>query len=112
MDVFYHNLYEFQKGLRNMSLCTLRIENRQKAEQRLQKESIAYLIHDIGCGKINIYFGDQACIDIIRSFNKQNLSDLSPEQDFILGIMLGYNRLKQCERYLRKKQKVFTFVSS
>ncbi len=101
MEVFYHNIYEYQKGLRNLCLCTLKQENRQKVEKRLNKEKISYLIHDIEEGKINIYLGSKECIEVIKSFNKINLYELTPEQDFILGIMLGYSRLTQCRRYLK-----------
>ena len=34
----------------------------------------------------------------------RSLSDLTDEEDFILGVMLGYDRLKQCERYLKRKR--------
>jgi len=102
MDVFHHNLYEYQKGLRNLSLCTLKADNRHKIEERLNKEGVAYLVHDIGEGKINVYFGDIECIEIIESFKKIYLNELTPAEDFILGIMLGYDRLKQCKRYLSK----------
>ncbi len=101
MDVFYHNIYEYQKGLRTLCLCTLKQESQQKIEERLVKENISYLIHNIGEQKINIYFGSKECIDIIKFFNKINLNELTIEQDFILGIMLGYDRLKQCQRYLK-----------
>jgi len=101
MEVFYHNIYEYQKGLRDLSLCTLKQNHRLKVEERLKKENIPYLIHDIGEEKINVYFGKEDCIRIIKSFNKVSLYELTPEQDFILGIMLGYNRLMQCERYLK-----------
>ena len=102
MNVFYHNLYEYQKGLRNLSLCTLKVGNQPKIEERLDKEGVSYLIHYIGEEKINVYLGDKACIEIVKSFNKVNLYELCPQEDFILGIMLGYDRLKQCERYLNK----------
>jgi len=101
MEVFYHNIYEYQKGLRHLSLCTLNKKNRQKVEKRLKKENICYIIHDIGEEKINIYFGSRACVDVIESFNKVNLYNLTPEEDFLLGILLGYDRLKQCDRYLK-----------
>lgn len=101
MEVFYHNIYEYQKGLRNLCLSTFKKKNRQKVEERLNKEKIFYLIHDIGEEKINVYFGSRECIEIIKSFNKINLYELTPEQDFILGIMLGYDRLMQCQRYLK-----------
>ncbi len=101
MEVFYHNLYEYQKNLRELCLCTLKQENRQKTENRLKKEKIAYLIHDIGLDKINVFFGNKVCVDVIKTFNKANLNELTPEQDFILGIMLGYGRAMQCQRYLK-----------
>lgn len=101
MEVFYHNIYEYQKGLRNLCLCTIKIDNQKKAENRLRKEKISYIKHEIGNNKINLYFGSKECIEIIESFNKINLYELTPEQDFILGIMLGYDRLMQCQRYLK-----------
>jgi hypothetical protein len=33
-----------------------------------------------------------------------SLSNLTDEEDFILGTMLGYDRVKQCERYLKRKR--------
>ena len=36
--------------------------------------------------------------------NITSLSNLTDEEDFILGTMLGYDRVKQCERYLRRKR--------
>ncbi|MBN2063189.1 MAG: DUF2023 family protein, partial [Sedimentisphaerales bacterium] len=35
---------------------------------------------------------------------KPKLSDFTPEEDYILGIMLGYDRLKQCQRYVSMKK--------
>lgn len=102
MEVFYHNLYELQKGLRGLALCTLKEHNKDKIVSRLNKEAVSYHINPIGEGKINVFFGEKACVDIIKSFNKVFLTDFTPEEDFILGIMLGYDRLKQCERYLNK----------
>lgn len=102
MDVFHHNLYEYQKGLRNLCLSTLCEHHKKKIEDRLNKEGVAYLIHHIGDSKINVYFGDKECIEIVESFDEINLYKLTPQEDFILGIMLGYDRLKQCVRYLQK----------
>ena len=62
--------------------------------------------------KTDIFFGNESCINVIREIGKTNLSDYSDEEDFIIGIMLGYDRAKQCERYLsrkaRKKREVKT----
>ncbi len=99
--VFCHHIYEYKKGLRNLVLTTERAQNRKIIEKRLKKENIPYVIHDITNDKINIYFGKQHCIDVVSTFDSR-LNKLTPEQDFILGIMLGYDRLGQCERYLKR----------
>lgn len=103
MQVFYHHIYEFQKGLRNLVLCTEKIENKAKIEKRLQRENIEYVIHQVDSDKINIYYGQKACIDVVNLFSTTELNKITEEEDYILGIMLGYDRLKQCERYLSRK---------
>jgi len=105
MQVFCHHIYEFQKGLRNLVLCTEKNEDREKITQRLEKENIPYLIQEISENKINVFFGHQFCIDIVKTFGTVRLNELSDEQDYILGIMLGYSRLQQCERYLKRRIK-------
>ncbi len=104
LQVFCHHIYEYRKGLRNLVLTTERGKNSEIIENRLIKEKIPYVIHEITDEKINVYFGNQFCIDIVKTFDPQ-LNKLSPEQDFMLGIMLGYDRLQQCDRYLKMRQK-------
>ncbi len=104
LQVFCHHIYEFKKGLRNLVLATESAASRQSIEERLKKEQISYVIHEISEEKINVYFGNKACIDVIHTFSPK-LNELSPEQDFILGIMLGYDRLQQCDRYLKMRKK-------
>jgi hypothetical protein len=105
MELFYHHIYEFQKGLRNLILCTEKIEKLELISKRLEKEKIPFITHKIDANKINVYFGQQECIDVVKTFNTHRLDKISGEQDFILGIMLGYDRLKQCERYLNRREK-------
>lgn len=102
--VFHHHIYEFKKGLRNLVLTTEKTINRKVIEDRLTKENIDFIVHNIAENKINVYFGKKACIDVIKTFDKK-LSKLSPEQDFLLGTMLGYDRLQQCDRYLKMRAK-------
>ncbi|TDO94695.1 uncharacterized protein DUF2023 [Halanaerobium saccharolyticum] len=47
--------------------------------------------------------GDQNCVDVIKEIDKNNLKDYTDEENFRLGIMLGYDRLKQCEHYVKRK---------
>lgn len=101
--VFYNQVSEYKKGLRNLVLTTEKEQSREVIENWLSKEKIPYIIHEICANKINVYFGSQSCINIVAGFDKE-LNKISPEQDFILGIMLGYDRLQQCDRYLKRKE--------
>lgn len=44
-------------------------------------------------------------LDAIRLFVTRPLHELTPEEDFILGAMLGYDICVQCERYCERKNK-------
>ena len=52
-----------------------------------------------------MFFGETECVNIIRRIGKKKLNEYSPEEGFILGVMLGYDRLMQCKRYLKTKEK-------
>ena len=105
LKVFYHHIYEYKKGIRNLILTTEKAEYKNSIENRLKRENIDYVIHDISSNKINVYFGAKECVDVVKTFNSK-LNELTPEQDFMLGIMLGYDRVKQCERYMKIKNKI------
>ena len=79
------------------------IESSMWESIKKDKENIDYLIHDIAQDKINVYFGAKECVDVVKSFKNTKLNELTPEQDFMLGIMLGYDRVRQCERYMKIK---------
>lgn len=104
LKVFHHHIYEYKKGLRELILTTEKITSQEYIESRLKKEKIAYLINKITDTKINVFFGSDVCIKVVERFNS-SLNKLPPEEDFILGTMLGYSKLQQCERYLRMKDK-------
>jgi len=103
MKVFQHHVYEYRKGIRRLILHTTAQSNRAWIEHTLARKEIACLIYSLGENKINVFFGDDACVDVIRKFNKHNLYDLTDEEDFILGTMLGYDTALQCRRYLDRK---------
>lgn len=103
LRVFNHHIYEYKKGIRNLILTTEKSKYKDIIADRLQKENIAYKIDEIANDKINVYFGEEECVNVVKSFSSR-LCDLTAEQDFILGIMLGYDRLKQCVRYNRIKR--------
>ncbi|MEI6892337.1 MAG: DUF2023 family protein [Pontiella sp.] len=104
MQVFSHHLYEYKKGLRNMVLHTIGKEHLETIIRRLDASEISFEIYPVGkSDRVNIFFGDSASIDMIQRIGKSNLNDYTPEEDFMLGIMLGYERKQQCERYLEQR---------
>jgi hypothetical protein len=44
-------------------------------------------------------------MEAIRLIVTRPLNQLTPEEDFILGAMLGYDICAQCERYCKRKCK-------
>jgi hypothetical protein len=105
VKVFDHHIYEYQKGLRSLILHTMSEKHRDAVEAKLLRLRIAYFIRSIYGGKINVFFGADACVDVIRSFGDKSLNEFSPEEDYILGSMLGYGLLDQCRRYMCKSAK-------
>ena len=104
MKVFSHHIYEYQKGLRNLVLHTMVATYQEAAIKKLKFNKIDYVIQRIENNKINIFFGAEECVAVIKQFIHKNLNEFTAEQDFILGIMLGYDRKIQCKRFLNYKQ--------
>ncbi len=102
MNIFCHHLYEYKKGLRRLILHTMDIKYKARAEQKLKSNGIDYIIIPLNEMKINLFFGQRQCLDTLRCFDTLNLNELTHEQDFILGVMLGYDLTLQCERYLQR----------
>lgn len=108
LRVFFHHIYEYKKGLRSLVLTTEKASNREIIEQRLIKEKIPYVIKDVNGKNINVFFGNKDCIKVVSSFGEKSLDKLTPEQDFMLGIMLGYDKILQCRRYFVMREKYQT----
>ncbi len=103
LRVFNHHIYEYKKGIRNLILTTEKSKHRNTIEDKLQKNNIPYLIHEHNNKElINVFFGDEPCIKVIGTFSPK-LNKLNAEQDFILGVLLGYDKVAQCDRYLSIK---------
>lgn len=98
LRVFYHHIYEYKKGLRNLVLTTEKKSNADVITDKLKREKIPFLINDVNGRNINVFFGNKDCIRVVSTFDKM-LNKLTPEQDFMLGIMLGYDKINQCKRY-------------
>lgn len=118
LQVFSHHIYEYKKGLRNLILTTERERDRAVIVSRLESEKkniktaakkygsnivdLDYYIQSVNNDKINVFFGNPQSIAVIKSFGDKSLIEYTPEQDFILGTLLGYDKIQQCFRYLKK----------
>ena len=105
MKVLVNHIYEFKKGVRRMVLFTFNKRYEQFAVTRLQHQNISYIIQPVGNDRMNLFFGKKECLDAIRLMITKPLCQLTPEEDFILGAMLGYDICAQCERYCERKSR-------
>lgn len=105
MKVLVNHIYEFKKGVRRMVLFTFNKRYEQFAVTRLQHQNVSYVIQPVGNDRLNLFFGKKECLDAIRLMITKPLCQLTPEEDFILGAMLGYDICAQCERYCERKSR-------
>lgn len=101
LRIFDTYLYEISKGTKPVALVTLEDFLLPKVTERLKKLGIAFLLQPLDCSKVNVFFGKKECIKTLESFLKP-LNALNPYEDFILGTILGYDTVLQCERFLKR----------
>ena len=105
MKVFLNHIYEYKKGVRQMVLYTTNKKYQEIAVKRLRSQRINFVIQQVDGERINLFFGREECIDAIRMMVTRPLNQLTPEEDFILGAMLGYDICGQCKRYCDRKSR-------
>jgi hypothetical protein len=76
------------------------------AFKRLESQKISYLVQKTGKNNINLYFGNIECLETIKLFVDRPLNHLTPEEDFILGALLGYDINRQCKRFCSRKKNI------
>ena len=103
LKVLMNHIYELQKGVRQMVLFTCNKKYGDQTVERLESLGIPYVLPSAGRQNLNVYFGKRECLDAIRLIVTRPLNQLTPEEDFILGAMLGYDICAQCERYCKRK---------
>lgn len=98
--LFSHLVYEYKKGIRKLVLYTAKELEAEVCRAKLDRSSIDFHETEAKDGRINFFFGDRPCVDIVRSFGEKPLNEFDEKEDFILGVLLGYDLTRQCERYL------------
>ena len=71
----------------------------------LESQGIAFKLSSLRNGHVNVFFGHADCIRVLEIFGDKSLSDYTKEEDFILGVMLGYGRLEECRRFIMLSEK-------
>lgn len=103
MKLFSNHVYELNKGIRHLVLHTLPKKFEEITTKRLRSQNIDFAIQEVNSQKINLYFGKSECINAIKLIVSRPLNLLTPEEDFILGTMLGYDVCAQCVRFCKMK---------
>lgn len=103
LKVFLNHVYELKKGVRQMVLYTVHQRYKPFVVDRLEHQHISYRIQPVGNSRINVYFGREECIEAVSMMIDRPLNQLTPEEDFILGALLGYDICGQCRRYCERK---------
>lgn len=102
MELFKNLIYEYKKGMRDLSLHTCEKTELKEYIELLEKLKTEYSVMDISDNKVNIFFGNPECLNILKKFSNKELNKITPYEDFILGIMLGYSRNEQYKRILSR----------
>lgn len=103
IKVLFNHIYELKKGVRRMALYTMNKKNQTYAVARVESQGLSYAIQEIDGCRINLFIGYEECIAAIRMFVDRPLNQLTPEEDFILGALLGYDVCMQCKRFCSRK---------
>lgn len=101
LRVFTHMLYEIEKGIRPLALYTISAPCAVTATHKLSARNIEWFIQSVpDSDRKNLFFGEAPCITLIKKLLKERcLTDLTPEEDFMLGALLGYDLTRQCVRF-------------
>jgi hypothetical protein len=106
LKIFNHHLYELSRGMRPLAMMTLTAESARPVIARLRHTGVAHHVHDACPERVNVVFGSRSAVKAVRSFLVRPLCELSAEHDFMLGVLLGYDREMQCARYLSRSDGV------
>ncbi len=100
MQILVNSIYELNKGVRHLFLLTAGRSDLPFIRNRLETEGVDYFVQDVNAGKCNIFFGKSALVQTARHIAMKPLNQMSPEEDFMLGTLLSYDKERQCQRFL------------
>lgn len=90
-----------------MALATLQTKHLPLAQKKITSANMSFHVYTVNENKVNLFFGKEECIAVVKKICDKPLYMLSPEEDFILGTMLGYSICEQCSRYCIRRQRLY-----
>jgi len=102
LRLFHHHVYEYGRGVRALFLMTISREELALVAVRLENQGVDHFVQQVSPAKVNLFFGRSAFVAVARAIVTRPLNTLTPEEDFMLGTLLGYDREQQCRRYLSR----------
>ncbi|MBM3577240.1 MAG: DUF2023 family protein [Alphaproteobacteria bacterium] len=102
LRLFHHNIYEYSRGIRALFLMTISRRELEAVLGKLEAQGIHHFVQELSPVKVNLFFGRSAFVAVARSFVTRPLNKLTPEEDFMLGTLLGYDGEQQCRRFLTR----------
>jgi hypothetical protein len=102
LRLFYHNIYEYRRGVRALFLMTVSRQEMELVLGKLEAQGVHHFVQEVSPVKVNLFFGRPAFVAVARSFVTRPLNALTAEEDFMLGTLLGYDREQQCRRFLTR----------
>lgn len=103
MELVRHLAYEIDRGVRQLALHTASSGEVAEITTWLSGMGLDSAVEKLADDRCNIFFGRTECIQALRRFSTLRLNHMSEEEDFMLGVMLGYDLCRQCARYHRRK---------
>ncbi len=103
LKLFHHYLYEYGRGVRALFLMTIGADEVALVAARLRAAGVDHFTQSVSPAKVNIFFGRAAFVETAQAFVTRPLNALTPEEDFMLGTLLGYDREQQCRRFLDRR---------
>jgi len=100
LPILANHIYEYKKGIRSLFLYTSIASELPAVLRRLDDAGIDRFAQAVTPRRTNVYFGRRMFVETARRIVTKPLNRLTPEEDFILGTLLGYDGEQQCERYL------------
>lgn len=102
LRLLHHSIYELSRGVRGLFLMTVSRRELDLALGKIKAQGIDHFVQEMNAPKANLFFGRPAFVAAARSFVTRPLNELTAEEDFMLGTLLGYDCDQQCRRYLTR----------